>query len=97
MSFRRWWGSPERTGSPIAIVLDHMEEVTGDQSRAGGSEFVMRVPAGWQVALAAREHCRSRPLGYVPKRDILELGPAELASDRHGGGGPPRRRRDPRG
>ena len=69
----------ERVGSPIVIVLDHLEEVTGERSRAAIAEFVMRLPAGWQVALAGREHLPIPAARLRAEGRILELGPADLA------------------
>lgn len=69
----------ERAGSPMTIVLDHAEEITSQQSRAAIAEFVMRVPAGWQVALASREHLPIPAARLRADGRILELGPLELA------------------
>ena len=63
----------------MTIVLDHLEEITSPQSRAAIAEFVMNVPAGWQVALASREHLSIPAARLRAEGRILELGPLELA------------------
>ena len=69
----------ERAGAPMTIVLDHLEEVTSQQSRAAIAEFVMRVPVGWQVALASRERLAIPTARLRAEGRITELGPVELA------------------
>ena len=68
----------ERAG-PVTIVLDHVEEVTSKQSRAAVGEFVMRLPAGWRVALAARQHLPIPAARLRAEGRLLELGPTDLA------------------
>ena len=44
----------ERIGPPMTIVLDHVEQISSRESHAALAEFAMRVPGGWQLAMASR-------------------------------------------
>ena len=69
----------ERAGTPMTIVLDHLEEVSSHQSRAAIAEFVIRLPAGWQVALASRERLPVPTSRLRAEGRVTEVGPVELA------------------
>ncbi len=40
--------------SPVTVILDHAEAVTNRQCLATIAEFALRLPPGWQLALASR-------------------------------------------
>ncbi|MFL6168192.1 MAG: hypothetical protein ACJ711_00845, partial [Ornithinibacter sp.] len=69
----------EQATSPLTIVLDHLEEVSSQQGRAAIAEFVMRVPQGWRVALASREHLPVATARLRAEGKVTELGPLDLA------------------
>ena len=69
----------EPIGPPMTIVLDHVEHVTSSESLAAIAEFAMRVPRGWQLALASREPLPIPTARLRAQGRITELGPAELA------------------
>jgi LuxR family maltose regulon positive regulatory protein len=64
---------------PMTVVLDHLELVTGSQSLSSITEFALRVPPGWRLALASRTampHSLSR---LRVARRVVELGVDDLA------------------
>jgi LuxR family transcriptional regulator, maltose regulon positive regulatory protein len=69
----------EQASSPMTIVLDHLEEVSSQQSRAAIAEFVIRVPEGWRVALASRERLPVATARLRAEGKVTELGPMDLA------------------
>jgi LuxR family maltose regulon positive regulatory protein len=40
---------------PVVVVLDHLETVTSPQCTTSIAELTLRVPDGWQLALASRD------------------------------------------
>ena len=69
----------EPIGAPMTIVLDHLEHVASRQCRAAVAEFAMRVPEGWQLALASREPLPIPTARIRAEGRITEFGSAELA------------------
>ena len=69
----------EPIGAPMTIVLDHLEHVSSRESHAALAEFAMRVPRGWQLALASREPLPIPTARLRAQGRITELGPSELA------------------
>ena len=69
----------EPIGAPMTIVLDHLEHIANEGCHAALAEFAMRIPVGWQLALASRERLPIKAAGCVLKGSILELGSRELA------------------
>ena len=69
----------EPIGSPLTIVLDHLENVSSRESNAALAEFATRVPEGWQLALASREPLPIRAAQLRAQGRITELKPSELA------------------
>jgi LuxR family maltose regulon positive regulatory protein len=63
----------------MTIVLDHLEHIASDGCHEALAEFAMRVPAGWQLALASRERLPIKVSRLRAQGNILELGPRELA------------------
>ena len=80
----------EPIGAPMTIVLDHLEHIANDGCHEALAEFAMRVPAGWQLALASRERLPIKVSRLRAQGNILELGPRELAMTDAGSRGPAR-------
>jgi LuxR family maltose regulon positive regulatory protein len=78
---------------PVTVVIDHAEAVTNRQCLNTIAEFALRLPPGWQLALASRTivplpAARLRAQGgilEVTARD-LAMGPAEAHSLLKGAG-----------
>ena len=66
-------------GTPMTIVLDHVEHITGKESHAALAEFCLRVLPGWQLAMASREPLPLPTARLRAEGRILELGPTDLA------------------
>jgi LuxR family transcriptional regulator, maltose regulon positive regulatory protein len=78
---------------PITVVLDHAEAVTSKQCRSTIAEFALRLPPGWQFALASRTQvpvpaARLRAQGgiFEVTADDLAMGPLEAAALLKGAG-----------
>ena len=69
----------ESIGVPTTIVLDHVENVASRESHAALAEFSMRVPRGWQLALASRDPLPIPTARLRVEGRIMELGTQELA------------------
>jgi LuxR family transcriptional regulator, maltose regulon positive regulatory protein len=69
----------ESVAPPMTIVLDHLEHVTSKESHAAIAEFALRVPQGWQLALASRERLPIPAARLRAQGLITELGALELA------------------
>jgi LuxR family maltose regulon positive regulatory protein len=69
-----------RTDSrPAVVVLDHVEAITNQECRYILTEVALRLPAGWQIAMASR-HALPLPLARLRLQGaILELGARDLA------------------
>ena len=67
---------------PVLVVLDHLETVTSPQCTTSIAELALRVPAGWQLALASRDALpipmsRLRMDGRMVEISVDELAMAE--------------------
>jgi LuxR family maltose regulon positive regulatory protein len=78
---------------PVAVILDHAEAVTNRQCLNTIAEFALRLPPGWQLALASRTvvplpTARLRALGgiFEVTADDLAMGPLEAGSLLKGAG-----------
>jgi LuxR family maltose regulon positive regulatory protein len=78
---------------PVTVVLDHAEAVTSKQCRSTIAEFALRLPAGWQLALASRTQvpvptARLRAQGgiFEVTAEDLAMGPPEAAALLKGAG-----------
>lgn len=69
----------ETAGAPMTIVLDRLEVISSSASRAAIAEFAMRVPPGWQLALASREALPVPTARLRAHGRITEVGMPELA------------------
>jgi LuxR family maltose regulon positive regulatory protein len=77
----RLTGGNGTTPPPVSVVIDHAEALTNADSVGTLAEFVLRLPPGWQVAIASR-HNVPLPVGRLRARgEIAEIGPADLAMD----------------
>ena len=64
---------------PVLIVLDHLETVTSPQCITSIAELTLRVPDGWQLALASRD-ALPIPLSRLRMdRGMVEIGVDDLA------------------
>jgi len=78
---------------PVIVILDHVEAVTNRQCLNTIAEFALRLPPGWQLALASRTvvplpTARLRALGgiFEVTADDLAMGPLEAGSLLKGAG-----------
>ncbi len=78
---------------PVRLVLDHAEAVTNQQCLSTIAEFALRLPAGWQLALASRTDvplpaARLRAQGRIVEvgAEDLAMGPREASSLLEGAG-----------
>ena len=69
----------ESIGAPVTLVLDHLEVITGKECHAAIAEFALRVPQGWQLAMASRERLPIPDARLRAERQILEIDVADLA------------------
>ena len=72
---------------PITVVLDHAEAVTNKQCLNTIAEFALRLPPGWQLAMASRAGmplpvARLRAQGRIVEisAEDLAMGPEEASS-----------------
>ena len=64
---------------PVAVVFDHVETITNPECRHILTEYALRLPPGWQVAMASR-HALPLPVARLRLQgDILEIGVQDLA------------------
>jgi LuxR family transcriptional regulator, maltose regulon positive regulatory protein len=64
---------------PSIIALDHLEEITDRECHDILTEFILRLPPGWQVAMASR-HALPLPVARLRTQGrILEIGARDLA------------------
>src|SRR5215467_7802660 len=78
---------------PVTVLLDQVEAVTNRQCLNAIAEFALRLPPGWQLALASRTAvplptARLRAEGGLLEitADNLAMGPPEARSLLHGAG-----------
>jgi LuxR family transcriptional regulator, maltose regulon positive regulatory protein len=78
---------------PVTVLLDQVEAVTNRQCLNAIAEFALRLPPGWQLALASRTAvplptARLRAHGGLLEitADDLAMGPPEARSLLHGAG-----------
>src|SRR6516165_5015073 len=78
---------------PVTVILDHAEAVTNRQCLNTIAEFALRLPPGWQLALASRTvvplpTARLRAQGGLLEitADDLAMGPQEARQLLHGAG-----------
>ena len=78
---------------PVTVLLDQVEAVTNRQCLNAIAEFALRLPPGWQLALASRTAvplptARLRAQGGLLEitADDLAMGPPEASSLLHGAG-----------
>ncbi len=67
---------------PVKLVLDHAEAVTNKQCLSTITEFAVRLPAGWQLALASRTSVPLPAARLRAQGGIVEVGAEDLAMDR---------------
>ena len=64
---------------PVTVVLDHVESITNRECHDVLAEFVLRLPSGWQVAMASR-HALPLPISRLRLQgNVLEVGAKALA------------------
>jgi LuxR family maltose regulon positive regulatory protein len=64
---------------PVTIVLDHAEAVTNKKCLNTIAEFALRLPAGWQLALASRSGVPLPAARLRAHGGIVEIGAEDLA------------------
>ena len=64
---------------PVTIVLDHAEAVTNKKCLNTIAEFALRLPAGWQLALASRSGVPLPTARLRAHGGIVEIGAEDLA------------------
>jgi LuxR family maltose regulon positive regulatory protein len=64
---------------PVTIVLDHAEAVTNRKCLNTIAEFALRLPAGWQLALASRSAVPLPAARLRAHGGIVEIGAEDLA------------------
>ncbi|WP_426560664.1 LuxR C-terminal-related transcriptional regulator [Angustibacter sp. McL0619] len=63
---------------PVLVMLDHLEALISPESRSTIAEFALRLPAGWQLALASRGEIPV-PISRLRSRgQLFEIGAADL-------------------
>src|SRR5918993_2365764 len=70
---------------PVALVLDHLESLENRECLDAVNELAIGLPAGSQLALAARRPPRLPLPGLRAQGQMVEVGVAELAMDRREG------------
>jgi LuxR family maltose regulon positive regulatory protein len=65
--------------SPVTVILDHAEAVTNRQCRNTIAEFALRLPPGWQLALASRTAVSLPTARLRARGGILEITTGDLA------------------
>ena len=64
---------------PVAVVLDHFEQITSPQCTTSIAEFALRVPEDWRLALASRDTVPIPLSRLRVARQIVEIGTDHLA------------------
>ena len=70
-------GRPARPG--VALVLDHVEAITTRDCHDILTELALRLPAGWQLAMASRQALPIRVARLRVQGSIAEIGAQDLA------------------
>jgi len=64
--------------SPVTVILDHAEAVTNRQCLTTIAEFALRLPPGWQLALASRTVVPLPAARLRARGGIFEISAADL-------------------
>jgi LuxR family maltose regulon positive regulatory protein len=67
--------------APITVALDHVDALTNDESRDVLTELAVRLPVGWQLAMASRHPVPLRVGRLRVEGGLLEIGARDLAMD----------------
>ena len=67
---------------PVVLVLDQVEAVTSKECRTSIAEFALRVPKGWRLALASRDHIPIPEARLRVHGQLVEIGVDDLAMTR---------------
>jgi LuxR family transcriptional regulator, maltose regulon positive regulatory protein len=67
---------------PLVLVLDQAEAVTSKECRTSIAEFALRVPNGWRLVLASRDHIPIPESRLRVHGQLVEIGVDELAMSR---------------
>jgi LuxR family maltose regulon positive regulatory protein len=71
--------SLSRLEGPVLVVLDHVELVTSPHSLASVAELALRLPTGWQLAVASRDTVPLPLPRMRVERKVVEIGVGDLA------------------
>jgi LuxR family maltose regulon positive regulatory protein len=75
----RFMAAISATESPVALALDHAEAITEPDCLDTLAEFALRLPSGWQLAVASR-HSLPLPVARLRAHGrLLEVGANDLA------------------
>jgi LuxR family transcriptional regulator, maltose regulon positive regulatory protein len=75
----RFMAAISATESPVALALDHAEAITEPDCLDTLAEFALRLPPGWQLAVASR-HALPLPVARLRAHGrLLEVGANDLA------------------
>jgi LuxR family transcriptional regulator, maltose regulon positive regulatory protein len=69
----------ELISATVTVVLDHLEVISSKECQAAIAEFALRVPQGWQLAMASRERLPIPDARLRAERRIVEIDVADLA------------------
>ena len=65
--------------SPVTVILDHAEAVTNRQCLTTIAEFALRLPPGWQLALASRTAVPLPTARLRARGELFEVTAGDLA------------------
>jgi LuxR family transcriptional regulator, maltose regulon positive regulatory protein len=66
---------------PVALVLDHVEQVSNQECRDAVAELALHLPAGSQLAIATRDAPPLPMARLRAAREVVEVGVDDLAMD----------------
>jgi LuxR family maltose regulon positive regulatory protein len=74
-------GAMSAMTEPVALVLDHVEQVSNQDCRDAVAELALHLPVGSQLAIATRSAPPLPMARLRPAREVVEVGVDDLAMD----------------
>ncbi|HVG65137.1 MAG TPA: LuxR C-terminal-related transcriptional regulator [Actinomycetota bacterium] len=74
-------GAMSAMAEPVALVLDHVEQVSNQDCRDAVAELALHLPAGSQLAIATRDAPPLPMARLRAAREVVEVGVDDLAMD----------------
>jgi LuxR family transcriptional regulator, maltose regulon positive regulatory protein len=74
-------GAMSAMTEPVALVLDHVEQVSNQECRDAVAELALHLPVGSQLAIATREAPPLPMARLRAAREVVEVGVDDLAMD----------------